>query len=228
MSKKLPPMLLLFASGCTHLPIEISAQSQTLTQIPSLNPVMLANTVKIQNDWNGYSDITPISRHYKLRREQQKFVGNADVAVGGYGAAGIHQQQTTKIAIPAVVGNKFLTALSKTPLRVGNYQPKLDRPDDYPSIRIQIQSDRQQVTFSSQSQANNYIPWKIAISQNNRTQEYISNSPLPAQALQILNPYLDVAGIDRIIQRRRLLKTPIITRPKCQSTDNNCPQRPQR
>jgi hypothetical protein len=214
MSKKLPLLLLIFASSCTHSPIEGSAQSQTLDRLPSLNAVMQANTVEIQNDWNGYSDITPILRHYKLRREQQKFVGNAHVAVGGYGAAGIHQQQTTKIAIPAVVGTKFLTALSKTPIRIGNYQPKLDRRDDYPSIRIHLQSDRQQVTFSSQSQASNYIPWKITISQGNRTQEYISNSPLPAQALQILHPYLDLPGLDRIIQRRRLLKTPLITRPK--------------
>lgn len=217
MSKKLPLLLLIFASSCTHSPILRSAQSQTLTQIPSLNPVMQANTVEIQNDWNGYSDITPVLRHYKLRRERQKFVGNAYVAVGGYGAAGIHQQQTTKIAIPAVVGIEFLTTLSKTPIRVGNYQPKLDRPDDYPSIRIHLQSNRQQVTFSSQSQAHNYIPWKITISQDNRTQEYISNSPLPAQALQILNPYLDLTRLDRIIQRR-LPKTPPIAQPKCRST----------
>ena len=213
MSKQLPLLLLIFVSSCTHSPIEGAAQSQTLVRLPSLNTVMQANTVEIQNDWNGYSDITPILRHYKLRREQQKFVGNAYVAVGGYGAAGIHQQQTTKVAIPAVVGTKFLTALSKTPIRVGKYQPKLDRRDDYPSIRIHLQSDRQRVTFSSQSQADNYIPWKITISQDNHTKEYISNSPLPAQALQILNPYLDLSGIDQIIQRRRPKKAHTTPRP---------------
>jgi hypothetical protein len=214
MYKKLPLLLLVSCSSCTHLPIEGSAQSQTLTKPPSLNAVMQANAVEINNDWNGYSDITPILRHYKLRRQQQQFVGNAYVAVGGYGAAGIHQQQTTKIAIPAAIGTKFLTTLAKTPLQVGSYQPKLDRHDDYPSIKIQLQIDRQQVTFSSQSQANNYIPWKITISQDNRTKEYISNSPLPAQALQVINPYVDRSGIDQIIQRRRQKKAPAIPRTK--------------
>ena len=223
MSKQLPLLLLIFASWM-HSPIAGSTQSFTPTQMPSLNPVMQATTVEIQNDWNGYSDITPVIRHYKLRRERQKFVGNAHIAVGGYGAAGIDRQQTTKIAIPAVVSTKFLTILSKTPMRVGKYQPKLDRRDDYPSIRIHLQSDRHQVTFSSQSQAKNYIPWKITISHANRTQEYISNSPLPAQALQLLNPYLDVPGIDRIIQRRRLPKTPPLVRPKCRSAACQSPK----
>ena len=214
MYKKLPQLLLILCSSCAHSPIEGSAQSQPLTGLPSLMPVMQASTVEISNDWNGYSDITPILRHYKLRRERQKLVGNAHIAVGGYGAAGIHQQQTTKIAIPAVISTKFLTTLSQTPIRVGRYQPKLDRRDDYPSIKIQLKIDRQQVTFSSQSQAINYIPWKVTIERDNRTTEYISNSPLPAQALQLLNPYLSSPGIDQIIQRRRPPNANIIHRPK--------------
>jgi hypothetical protein len=196
-------LLLLICGSCTHSPIEGAAQSQPLKRLPSLATVLQANTVEIHNDWNGYSDITPILRHYKLRLEQQKLIGNAHVAVGGYGAAGINQQQTTKIAIPAAVSAKFLATLSKTPIQVGNYQPKIDRQDDYPSIQIKLQIDRQQVIFSSQSQSSNYVPWKVTIKQDNRTTAYISNSALPAQALQILNPYLDLPGIDRIIQRRR-------------------------
>ena len=214
MYKKLPQLLLIFCSSCAHSPIEGAAQSQPLTKLPNLAPVMQASTIEIHNDWNGYSDITPVLRHYKLRRDREKLVGNAHVAVGGYGAAGIHQQQTKKIAIPAAIGTKFLTTLSQTPLRVGSYQPKLDRRDDYPSIKIQLQIDRQQVTFSSQSQAANYIPWKVTIARDNRSTEYISNSPLPAHALQILNPYLNSPGIDQIIQRRRLPKANIIRHPK--------------
>ncbi|WP_309743455.1 hypothetical protein, partial [Chamaesiphon sp. OTE_20_metabat_361] len=108
--------------------------------------MMQASTIEIHNDWNGYSDITPVLRHYKLRRHQEKLVGNAYIAIGGYGAAGIHQQQTKKIAIPAAIGAKFLATLAQTPIQVGSYQPKLDRRDDYPSIKIKLQMDRQQVT----------------------------------------------------------------------------------
>ena len=165
--------------------------------------MMQAQTVEIHNDWNGYSDITPILRHYKLRIEQQKLVGNAYIAVGGYGAAGVHQQQTTRLAIPAAVTTKFLTMLANTPLQVGTYKPEIARTDDYPSIKIQLKRDRQEVIFSSQSQSNNYVPWKVIVIQAHSTTEYISNSPLPAQALRLLDPYVSRHGIEQIIQRRR-------------------------
>ena len=202
MWKKLSFLLLLLCGSCTHVQIERAAQSQPLAA-PPLKMVMRSQAVEIQNDWNGYSDITPILRHYKLRLEQKELVGNAHIAVGGYGAAGIHQQRTTKVKIPAAVTAKFLDTLAKTPIQVGIYKPQIERTDDYPSIKIQVKIDRQQVTFSSQSQSSNYIPWKVTVKQDNTTTEYISNSALPTQALQLLSPYLNSPGIDQIIQRRR-------------------------
>lgn len=204
MCKKLSLLLLLLCSSCNHPEIERVAQSQPLApQPPSLAALQQADKVEIQNNWNGYSDITPVLRHYKLRLERQKFIGNAHVAVGGYGAAGIHQQQTTKVTIPAAASANFLATLAQTPLQMGTYRPHIVRGDDYPFIKIQLQIDRQQVTFSSQSQAVGYVPWKITVTKNDRTLEYISNSALPAQALQSLDPYLNMSGIDRVIQRRR-------------------------
>jgi hypothetical protein len=202
MHKKLSSLVLLLCSSCTHAPIELPANSQLQGTLPTLALVRQAEIVEIANDWNGYSDITPILRRSKLRRERQELVGNSHIAVGGYGAAGIDRQQTTRVKIPAAVSAKFLETLAKTPLQVGNYQPKLDRNDDYPSIEIQIKVAKQQVIFSSQSQGSDYMPWKVSIRQANKTSTYISNSPLPAQALKLLTPYLDSSGIDRIIQRR--------------------------
>ena len=77
------------------------------------------------------------------------------------------------------------------------------RTEDYPSIKIELENDRQQVIFSSQSQASNHVPWKVTVAQANKTTEYTSDSELPTQALQILNPWIDRAGIDQIIHRRR-------------------------
>jgi hypothetical protein len=206
MYKKLSLLLLLSCSSCAQAPLAPAAQSQPLVAPPPLTTVMQAQTVEIYNDWNGYSDITPILRHYKLRIAQQQLVGNAHIAVGGYGAAGVHQQQTTRLAIPAAVTTKFLTMLAKTPLQVGTYKPMLARTEDYPSIKIQLKIDRQEVIFSSQSQANNYVPWKVSVIQANSTTEYISNSPLPAQALRLLDPYVARHEIEKIIQRRRIHK----------------------
>jgi hypothetical protein len=185
-------------------------QSQPVAKLPTLTKVVQAQTIEIYNDWNGYSDITPILRHYKLRRERQELVGNSHIAVGGYGAAGVRQQQTKRVKIPAAQTAKFLSILAKTPLQVGTYQPQMQRSDDYPYVKIQIQIDRQQIIFSSQSQSIDRSPWKVTIltpshanGQNNHIQEYISNSAVPTQALQVLSPYLDLPGIEQIIQRRR-------------------------
>lgn len=165
--------------------------------------VKQSQTVEIHNDWNGYSDITPILRHYKLRVQNQALVGNAHIAVGGYGAAGIHQQATTKVKIPAAVTAQFLATLAKTPLKLGIYKPLIKHPDDYPTVKIQLKFQQQQVIFSSQSQGVGRVPWQVTIRSGKTTTDYITNSNLPTQSLKLLSPYLDNRGIDGIIQRRR-------------------------
>ncbi len=206
MSKKLYPLLLILCCGCAQPKIDSVVYSQPVSILPDLTSVKSARTIEIQNDWNGYSDITPIIRRYRLRLESQKLVGNAHVAVGGYGASGIRQQKTTKAIIPAATATKFLDILSKTPLQTGTYQPSIQRADDYPQIEIQIKSDRQEVIFSSQSQRSDLLPWKVTVNQQGTSKQYISNSPLPTQAFQSLRPYLAGGDLDLIIQRRRMLK----------------------
>jgi hypothetical protein len=165
--------------------------------------VTQGETVEIQNDWNGYSDITPILRHYKLRSQNKELVGNAHIAVGGYGAAGIHQQATTKVKIPAAIASQFLATLAKTPIKVGKYQPLIKHTDDYPSVTIRVKVKQQLVIFSSQSQGVSRVPWKVSIRSRTVQTDYISNTDFPTQALKLLSPYLDNPGIDNIIQRRR-------------------------
>jgi hypothetical protein len=228
MYKKASPLLLslLLASSCHHLSIESLAQSQPPSIPPLLAAVTRAETVEIYNDWNGYSDITPILRHSKLRVDRQKLVGNSHIAVGGYGAAGIHQQKTTKVQIPAAVTAQFLATLAKTPLQLGAYKPRLDLSDNYPAIQIQVTVARQQITFSSQSQSDNYVPWKVTVRHQDRATEYVSNSAFPAQALKLLSPYLDRSGIDSIIQRRQP-KKPQLPQVKPPSPDRPSRSRPQ-
>jgi hypothetical protein len=207
MFKKLPPLLLLsICVGCGNSQADSKQSQILLTTRSKLNAVIQAQTVEIHNNWNGYSDITPILRHYKLHLVNKDLVGNAYIAVGGYGAGGIRQQQTTKVKIPAVAATKFLTALAKTPLQTGVYKPLITRKDDYPSIEIEVKIDKKQVVFSSKSQGVDRIPWKIAITENKITKEYITNSPIPAQAFRLLNISLDRSGVDGIIQRRQQRK----------------------
>ena len=207
MCKKLLPLLLLLCSSCTQSLTEPLALSQPQLSPPSLATITRGQKVEIYNDWIGYSDITPIIRHYKLHRKQQELIGKVYMAIGGYGAGGIHQQKTTTVKIPVAVTTKFLATLATTPLQVGSYQPSRLRTDDYPYIKIQIQIDRQQTIFSSKSQGVGYAPWQITVRQGNITKQYISNSTVPAQALKILSPYLDQPEIDQIIKRRQQKKS---------------------
>jgi hypothetical protein len=204
---RLPLLLLLLSCGsCTKSRVEPPAIGQPQPSPPNLALVKQATNVEIYNDWNGYSDITPILRHYRFRLKQRELVGNAHVAIGGYGAAGVHQQKTSRVKIPAAVTTEFLATLAKTPLQVGKYKPKIVRSDDYPSIKIQVQIDRHKTTFSSESQGVGNAPWRVTIERGNITEEYISNSTIPAQALKLFGPYLDLPEIDRIIQRRQYKK----------------------
>ena len=197
--------LLLLCGSCKYPLVDRSAQTQPPPVSPSLEQVKQSDTVEIHNDWNGYSDITPIARHCKLRLENQELVGNAYIAVGGYGAAGIHQQATTKVKIPAAITAQFLATLAQTPIERGIYQPKLGHPDDYPNVKIQVGTIGHQTTFSSKSQGIDRTPWQVktrSTSAGKTDTQYISNSATPAQALRLLSPYLGNTGIDGIIQRR--------------------------
>jgi hypothetical protein len=203
MYKKLSPLLLLLlCSSCTRSVQTAASSPDKQSQLPSLAMVMEGKTVEIQNDWNGYSDITPIIRRYKLQLQNGELVGNSHMAVGGYGAAGIRQQVTTKVKIPAVVTAQFLATLAKTPLTSGVYKPTIVRTDDYPHIMIVIKSAKQQAIFRSESQGDNHTPWKVVVGEEDPRKNYITNSDLPTQALKLLNPYLDNPGISAIIKRK--------------------------
>jgi hypothetical protein len=206
MCKKLSPLLLslLLCGSCTQARVEPAIPPiQLQPPLPSLAIVTQGETVEIQNDWNGYSDITPILRHYKLRWQNKELVGNSHIAVGGYGAAGIHQQATTRVKIPAAIASQFLSTLAKTPIKSGKYQPLIKHTDDYPSVTIQVKVKQQRVIFSSQSQGVSRAPWKVSIRSGKTNTDYISNTDFPTQALKLFSPYLDNPGIDSIIQRRR-------------------------
>jgi hypothetical protein len=193
---------------CTSCQQSIAQKPQipppTVSPAPTLPKLERAQAIEIKNDWNGYSDITPILRHYRLKpNAQQLLTGNAHIAVGGYGASGVRQQVTKKVAIPPHVVQNFFVTLNRTPISVGIYKPIAIRKDDYPAVSIKITVDRQIVTFSSTSQGVGRKPWQVKIASNGSVKEYISNTDTPDLALKLLSPYLDREGIDRIIHRRR-------------------------
>ena len=204
MCKKLLPLLfLLLSSSCTQSRVNPAVPSQPNPIKVSLAHITTGKAIEIKNDWNGYSDITPIIRHQKLwLKPNKELVGNSYIAVGGYGAGGINQQATTKVTIPAGITVQFLATLAKTPIKKGTYKPLIKHSDDYPSVTIRVKSQQQQTIFTSQSQGVGRVPWQVTIQSAKNSTSYISNSNLPTQALKLLSPYIDNPSIDGIIQRR--------------------------
>jgi hypothetical protein len=227
----IPRNLLIFLSflllfGCQiKSPSEKVAQSlpqplKTLLPLPQLRATTLVN---IKNDWNGYSDITPIERHYQFKNPAGGMSGDGYFAVGGYGAYNIRQQYTKKIVIPALVTQQFLQKLNETKMySTSQYRPLKKRRDDYPAITIQVTTPERKVTFFSSSQGQDHIPWQIKIKEKNTEKIYVSESAAPAAALLFLKPYIDHPGLEDVVNK---LRSP---RPKTHKSPEAHPSKPKR
>jgi hypothetical protein len=200
-------LLFLLLSGCQiESPRKKVAQSspQPPSMLISLPQLRAATLVNIKNDWNGYSDITPIERHYQFKNPVSGLSGDGYFAVGGYGAYNIRQQYTKKIVIPALVTKQFFQKLNETKIYgTSQYQPLHKRRDDYPAITIQVTTPEHKVTFFSSSQGQNHIPWQIKIKEKTREKSYVSQSTAPAAALVLLKPYIDHPGLEDVINKLR-------------------------
>jgi hypothetical protein len=160
--------------------------------------------VEIDNDWNGYSDITPIKRHYKLWNQKQQLVGQGTFAAGGHGGYGIRQQYQKKITIPAPLAQKFWQTLLLTKVVAREqYQPQLSRREDYPDITIRLQLADRSVVFHSRSQGQYHTPWQVRIKTGDRQSLFVAQGGQPAQALQLLQAQLQHPGLEQAILKQR-------------------------
>jgi hypothetical protein len=170
--------------------------------------------VEIKNDWNGYSDITPILRHYRLLPKGDGLEGNGSFAVGGHGGYGIKQQHIKKIAIDPTLTQKFLQTLSTTKItRSDRYNPHRDHRDDYPDITIYIKTADREVTFASRSQGPQNIPWQVRIKTKGKVESFVTSSTNPAQALASIKTQIDHPGLEQAIEKHHHPKTKASSKP---------------
>jgi hypothetical protein len=163
-----------------------------------------ATSVEIENDWNGYSDITPIVRHYRFKLENTALAGDGHFAIGGYGGYNIHQQYSKKIMVPADLTQQFLDKLATAPLVVSRkYKPKMVRRDDFPRVMIRVKAPDREVVFTSRSQGEKNAPWQVRVKKNKVTEYYVSDSPIPGLAMDLLRPQIDHPGLEEAINKAR-------------------------
>lgn len=202
-------LLPLLLSGCNLSGVAVKMNSNKNHPIegqPSepVGSLSNATTVEIDNDWNGYSDITPIVRHYRFKLENATLTGDGNFAIGGYGGYNIHQQYSKKILVPADLTQQFLAKLAETPLVVSRkYKPKMVRRDDFPRVVIKVKTPDREVVFSSRSQGEKNAPWQVRVKKNKVTEYYVSDSQIPGLAMDLLKPQIDHPGLEEAINKTR-------------------------
>ncbi len=202
-------LLPLLLSGCnlSGIAVKINSNHPPEGQPGGLvGSLTNATSVEIENDWNGYSDITPIVRHYRFKLENTALAGDGHFAIGGYGGYNIHQQYSKKIVVPADLTQSFLDKLATAPLVVSKkYKPKMVRRDDFPRVIIRIKAPDREVVFSSRSQGEKNSPWQVRVKKNKITEYYVSDSQVPGIAMDLLRPQIDHPGLQEAIDKTRVV-----------------------
>jgi len=200
MHRRIRPLAALAAcalSAAAHAaaPAETPAAVRAAAVLPDL---ARAQTIVIDDVWNGFSRIAPIEAHYVLQRAPNGFSGRADFSAGG-GYPGGPTRARADVAVPPAPVDAFFRMLAQAPLHAGEYTPKRRRSDDYPDLTITITIDGKDVLFSSQSQGKERAPWLV----HSGDADYVSDSGVPADALEKLAPYLRRDVLDAIVQTLR-------------------------
>lgn len=162
-------------------------------QVPNLAH---AQSIAIDDVWNGFNRAAPIEAHYALQRGADGFAGHADFSAGRSYPGG-PKQARADIVIPQAAIDKFFAALTQTPLHLGPYAPTRRHTDDYPDIAITLAVDGREIVFASQSQGKERMPWQVKID----GREYVCESGQPAAALELLAPYLKRDVLNAILEQ---------------------------
>ena len=113
------------------------------------------------------------------------FTGTGDFSVAGGTPKVV--TSTESIAIPADVASAFLQKVAAFPIKEGTYTPAITHSDDNPLLTITVDTPGEgTLTIYSQSQGDQHIPWGASIA----GKDYVIDTPAPAEAIALLDPYL--------------------------------------
>lgn len=182
-------LLLLAACDLSSVPTPVPTPdplAEALAQLPN------ADSFNIRDDWAGLALTSPILAHYRLERAPSGMTGVAEFSAG--------QQPITAteaITVPKDVIDSFLSKLASAPLKAGDYTPDISHTDDYPNLSITIQVTSGIVSYYSQSQGEDHLPWGASIGNT----VYTIDTKTISEALALLKPYLKEEVRQQVIDR---------------------------
>ncbi len=175
---------------------QASSQADFRSPFETLSQIVQADSIRINDEWEGYGPYSPISAFWDLHRSQDGFSGTATFRAHPHYSLYFSRPElegkvltdTADILIPAGNVTSFLSRLSMARLFKGEYVPSIPRTASYPSISIEIEVGPETITFFTRSQGKEHIPWGVTI--QGETYVVVS-SDVPAGALeQHLEPHL--------------------------------------
>jgi len=151
-----------------------------LSKISDVSKVI---SIELQSDWMGLSEFGPLKRAYFFKSDGPNFSGKATFSLG---AGPSLLSKEFPVSVPRETVQAFLSQLSRSVLEKGEYKPKIDHTDDYPTLGITVEGPQGKVEFFSRSQGEFAIPWGVRFA----SQTYVVNTNDPELAFRIMDPYL--------------------------------------
>jgi hypothetical protein len=140
-------------------------QSTSLTrQFPELADLSETKTVVIGIQWLGLSTLSPMIADYLLELHDDQFVGQGQFKVAEAPAV------SRPIAVPRDVMRAFLAVAGKVLTVEGEYKPRIEHTDDYPSLEFDVATKQGLLRIGTRSQlkygeSGTYLdrtPWNIS------------------------------------------------------------------
>jgi hypothetical protein len=140
-------------------------QSTSLTpQFPELADLSETKTVVIGIQWLGLSPLSPMIADYLLELHDDQFVGQGQFKVAEAPAV------SRPITVPRDVMRAFLAVASKVRMVEGEYEPRIEHTDDYPSLEFDVATKQGLLRIGTRSQlkdaeSGTYVdrtPWNIS------------------------------------------------------------------
>jgi len=145
--------------------VAAAPRSTSLTrQFPELADLSETKTVVIGIQWFGLSTLSPMIADYLLELHDDQFVGQGQFKVAEAPAV---SRPTT---VPRDVMRAFLAVASKVRMVEGEYKPRIEHTDDYPSLEFDVATKQGLLRIGTRSQlkygeSGTYLdrtPWNIS------------------------------------------------------------------
>ena len=145
--------------------VAATTRSTTLArQFPELADLSETKTVVIGIQWFGLSTLSPMIANYPLELHNDRFAGQGQFKVAEAPAV------SRPITVPRDVMRAFLAVASKVRMVEGEYRPRIEHTDDYPSLEFDVATKQDLLRIGTQSQlkdaeSGTYLdrtPWSIS------------------------------------------------------------------